>query len=64
MILRKTCDTASFGKYFNLMLEKGIYLAPSQFESLFISTKIDKKTHQENIEGRILRSLKEIKTQK
>lgn len=39
----KTCDTALFGKYFHKMLEKGIYLGPSQFESLFISDKIDKK---------------------
>jgi glutamate-1-semialdehyde 2,1-aminomutase len=39
----KKCDTAMFGKYFNAMLEKGVYLAPSQFESLFISSKIDNK---------------------
>lgn len=34
-------DTKLFGEYFNSMLEKGIYLAPSQFETLFISTAID-----------------------
>lgn len=39
----KTCDTELFGKYFHKMLQKGVYLAPSQFESLFLSTKIDKK---------------------
>jgi glutamate-1-semialdehyde 2,1-aminomutase len=39
----KTTDTAKFGKYFHAMLKQGIYLAPSQFESLFISTKIDSK---------------------
>ncbi|MEQ8473176.1 MAG: glutamate-1-semialdehyde 2,1-aminomutase [Marinoscillum sp.] len=33
----KSCNTADFGKYFNLMLQKGIYLAPSQFETLFVS---------------------------
>lgn len=33
----KKCDTELFGKYFNLMLQKGIYLAPSQFETLFVS---------------------------
>ena len=59
----KTCDTASFGKYFNLMLEKGIYLAPSQFESLFISTKIDKKLIKKILRANF-ESLKEIKTQK
>ena len=31
------CDTERFKTYFNLMLERGIYLAPSQFEALFIS---------------------------
>jgi glutamate-1-semialdehyde 2,1-aminomutase len=59
----KSCDTKTFGQYFNLMLEKGVYLAPSQFESLFISTKIDKK-----LVKKILKashdSLKEIKTGK
>lgn len=36
----KTSDTESFGKYFRCMLEQGIYLAPSQYESLFVSTAI------------------------
>ncbi|MCC5936012.1 MAG: glutamate-1-semialdehyde 2,1-aminomutase [Lunatimonas sp.] len=36
----KTCDTGMFGKYFQGMLQKGIYLAPSQFESLFLSTAL------------------------
>jgi glutamate-1-semialdehyde 2,1-aminomutase len=31
------CDTAAFGKYFRAMLERGIYLAPSQFETAFVS---------------------------
>jgi len=31
------CDTEKFGKYFNKMLKAGIYLAPSQFEAMFIS---------------------------
>ncbi len=39
----KKCDTALFGKYFNGMLSRGVYLAPSQFESLFISTSIQEK---------------------
>jgi glutamate-1-semialdehyde 2,1-aminomutase len=30
-------DTERFGKYFHAMLERGIYLPPSQFESAFIS---------------------------
>lgn len=32
-----TCDTELFGRYFNGMLEEGIYLAPSQFEAFFVS---------------------------
>ena len=33
----RRCDTARFGTYFREMLEKRIYLPPSQFESLFVS---------------------------
>lgn len=32
-----TCDTQRYAKYFKLSLESGIYMAPSQFECLFIS---------------------------
>ena len=32
-----TADTEKFGKYYRLMLDQGIYLAPSQFEGMFIS---------------------------
>ncbi len=34
----KTSDTQAFGKYFQGMLERGVYLAPSQFEAGFISS--------------------------
>lgn len=33
----KTSDTEAFAKYFSYMLENGIYVAPSQFEAMFIS---------------------------
>jgi glutamate-1-semialdehyde 2,1-aminomutase len=33
----KVCDTARFGRFFRAMLERGIYLAPSQFEAAFVS---------------------------
>jgi glutamate-1-semialdehyde 2,1-aminomutase len=33
----KTSDTTRFGRYFQGMLERGVYLAPSQFEAGFIS---------------------------
>ncbi|MCP9766967.1 glutamate-1-semialdehyde-2,1-aminomutase [Lacihabitans sp. LS3-19] len=59
----KTCDTQTFGKYFNFMLEKGIYLAPSQFESLFISTRIDKKLIKKILKANF-QSLYELKAQK
>jgi len=32
------CDTAAFAKYFMAMLNEGIYLAPSQFETAFVSS--------------------------
>jgi len=34
----KTSDTQQFAHYFNAMLKRGIYLAPSQFEAAFMST--------------------------
>ena len=33
----KTSNTAQFGKFFHAMLERGIYLPPSQYEALFVS---------------------------
>jgi glutamate-1-semialdehyde 2,1-aminomutase len=33
----KRSDTARFARYFHWMLERGIYLAPSQFEAAFVS---------------------------
>jgi glutamate-1-semialdehyde 2,1-aminomutase len=36
----KHSDTALFGKYFHAMLKRGVYLAPSQFESLFFSVAL------------------------
>lgn len=37
------CDTKSFSRYFLAMLQEGIYLAPSQFETAFMSA-----AHTEN----------------
>lgn len=36
----KASNTTAFGTYFRIMLENGVYLAPSQFESLFVSTAL------------------------
>jgi glutamate-1-semialdehyde 2,1-aminomutase len=33
----KTSDTRKFAQYFNYMINHGIYMAPSQFEAMFIS---------------------------
>jgi glutamate-1-semialdehyde 2,1-aminomutase len=33
----KTSDVALYGKFFHAMLDRGVYLAPSQFEAGFLS---------------------------
>ncbi len=50
----KTCDTSKFGKFFHAMLERGIYLPPSQFEALFVST-----AHSEEDIARTVQAAKE-----
>lgn len=55
----KLSDTALFGKYFQAMLKRGIYLAPSQFESLFLSTALNDEYINKIIEANES-SLKEI----
>ena len=37
----KTCGTHQFGHFFRAMLERGVYLAPSQFEAGFMSLAHD-----------------------
>lgn len=39
----KTADITAFSKYFRFMIDHGIYLAPSQFEALFLSSAHDKQ---------------------
>jgi glutamate-1-semialdehyde 2,1-aminomutase len=48
-------NTFAFGKYFNGMLEKGIYLAPAQFEAIFVST-----AHSENDIKKTINSVSEV----
>ena len=43
----KTSDTKIFTKYFNYMLEQGIYVAPSQFEAMFLSVAHTQEMLQE-----------------
>ena len=37
-------DTAKYAEYFGYLLDRGIYVAPSQFEAMFLS---DAHTHQD-----------------
>ena len=39
----KKCDTARFGKFFHFLLERGVYIAPSQFEAGFVSAAHSKE---------------------
>lgn len=50
-------DTVLYGKFFHQMLRRGVYLAPAQFEALFVSTAHSKedldqtiKAHKEALE--------------
>jgi glutamate-1-semialdehyde 2,1-aminomutase len=54
----KTSDTQMFAKYFQSMLSQGIYLAPSQYEAMFISNAVD-----ENIVDRIISAHKKALSQ-
>lgn len=47
----KTSDVILFGKYFQAMLSRGIYLAPSQYEAVFLSAAIDKSIADRIIEA-------------
>jgi glutamate-1-semialdehyde 2,1-aminomutase len=42
-------DVALFARYFNGMLEQGVYLAPSQYEALFVSSAHDEGDIQATI---------------
>lgn len=57
----KLADTAFFANYFQAMLKRGIYLAPSQFEALFVSAAIDDTIAQRIIQASD-ESLREILT--
>jgi glutamate-1-semialdehyde 2,1-aminomutase len=47
----KASDTQAFGRFFKKMLENGVYLAPSQFEALFISNSIGEEEVEKIIEA-------------
>lgn len=50
-----TSDTGRFGKYFRGMLERGIYLAPSQFEAMFIAD-----AHDDDDIGKTITAIEEV----
>jgi len=52
-------NTELYGKYFHKMLENGIYLAPAQFEAMFVSTAHTTQDLDKTIEANYL-SLKEL----
>lgn len=55
----KQSDLQLFAKYFQAMLKRGVYLAPSQFESLFVSTALTNE-HIDTIIKANYESLEEI----
>ncbi|MDJ1495485.1 glutamate-1-semialdehyde 2,1-aminomutase [Cytophagaceae bacterium DM2B3-1] len=55
----KQSDLQLFAKYFQAMLKRGLYLAPSQFESLFVSTALTNE-HIDTIIKANYESLEEI----
>ena len=46
-----TADTTLYGQYFHGMLDRGIYLAPAQFEAGFVSTAHTTKDIEQTIEA-------------
>jgi len=47
----RTSDTETFGVFFQAMLERGVYLAPSQFEAGFMSTAHGEKELEITVEA-------------
>ena len=55
----KKSDTAKFTKFFNRMLDEGVYLPPSQFEACFISRAHDQQDIDRTLDA-VRRALKNI----
>jgi glutamate-1-semialdehyde 2,1-aminomutase len=47
----KASDVAFYGKFFHAMLDRGVYLAPSQFEAGFLSLAHDERAIDETLEA-------------
>ena len=55
----KSSDLPLFGKYFHAMLNRGIYMGPSQFEAMFLSTALT-EAHLDRIIAANEEALREI----
>jgi glutamate-1-semialdehyde 2,1-aminomutase len=47
----KRSDTARYAAYFRSMLDRGVFLAPSQFEAMFLSAAHTDEDISETIEA-------------
>jgi glutamate-1-semialdehyde 2,1-aminomutase len=45
----RRCDAKAFGRFFHAMLERGVYLAPSQFEACFVSVAHSEEDVQDTV---------------
>ena len=56
----KASDTKLYARFFWSLIDEGVYVPPSQFESHFISLAHDDETLDHTIEsiGKVLRSIK------
>ncbi len=50
----KTSDTKAFADYCNYMIDHGIYLAPAQFEAMFLSL-----AHTDEMLEKVLKCMKQ-----
>lgn len=57
----RSCNMELYGKYFHAMLNRGVYLGASQYESMFLSTALEDR-HLERIIQANEDSLREIMT--
>jgi len=51
LVSAKTSDTAFYARFFHAMLDRGVYLAPSQFEAAFVSLAHDDAAIDATIEA-------------
>ncbi|MCB0287072.1 MAG: aspartate aminotransferase family protein, partial [Calditrichaeota bacterium] len=53
-------DTAAYGKYFNSLLQNGVYFAPAQFEAFFVSAAHSDDDIEKTIEANFIALQKAI----